>query len=228
MLRKKSYYYFKFHLLATSLLSYYILETVHFHIIPILKVSVLNKVKIYVCVYMYYMCVLIILLRIFFEYLTHANMNVIINKPDKGQNIIKLYIVMRLTCSCFSLASYQTVSQPYNTIASTSTACLPRFESYCDLTALENSWSIFSPFWEHSLFFLSVWFPWWKCAFWKSKDFSFISFYFSERKWNDNSNITLGISLFLKSCGLSLTDKIFCCQDLPSILYLLSDAKHPL
>ena len=92
------------------------------------------------------------------------------------------------------------------------------------MTALESFWTIFSPCCLENLlffFFLPIWLSWKKCGVSRSKAFHFISFYLSEWKWSNNFNITLGISLFLKSCGLSLTDKIFCCQELASTVFVV-------
>lgn len=109
--------------------------------------------------------------------------------------------------------------------------CFGRFASYCDLTAPEIFWSVVSPCSLENIhvFFLTVSLTWWKCGIWKCKGFNFISFYFHWWKWN-NFSLTSGINLFLKSCGLSLIDKILCCQDrslpsasptmVPNILFL--------
>lgn len=100
--------------------------------------------------------------------------------------------------------------------------CFGRFASYCDLMAPEIFWSVVSPCSLENIhgFFLTVSLTWWKCGIWKCKGFNFISFYFHWWKWN-NFSLTSGINLFLKSCGLSLTDKILCCQDLASIVFVV-------
>lgn len=101
--------------------------------------------------------------------------------------------------------------------------CLYGLLSYCDLTPPESLWSIFSPRSLENIhvFLLATWFLWWGCGIWKSKGFNCISFYFHWWKGNNQGNLTSGMSLFLKSRGLSLTDKIFCCQDLASIVFVV-------
>ena len=54
------------------------------------------------------------------EFLIYANMNIVINEPDKGQNTIKLYIVIQPTFLFLSYFSSD-CQQPHGTIISTST-----------------------------------------------------------------------------------------------------------
>lgn len=97
------------------------------------------------------------------------------------------------------------------------------FVTSYDLMNPESFWSMVFPYsLENNSCFCSyyliglvqVWYL-------EDKGFNFTSFYFHWWKWNNNFSLTLGISLFLKSCGLSLTDKIFCCQELASTVFVV-------
>ena len=73
--------------------------------------------------------------------LIYANMNIMINEPDKGQNTIKLYIVIQPTFLFLSYFSSD-CQQPHGTIISTSTSvCYVSpvlLVTSCDLMDLES------------------------------------------------------------------------------------------